>query len=201
MEKMDHRQFGIQFLEMARNVSYLFIFFFFILFLSFFPNDNRTCSTYSVIRNNVVETNGGQARIRLVYVEQLSSGHFYSAYGQRGITVVYTVDRRSNKTISRQKLVKWKIILVFFCLVSFSFFRWNTSNSWNLNDRCATAQLSRAQTVDNSQLTHILCLVAVAESWQRQRERERRNVVNRNNYFNLLSTASPLSTREEYLVQ
>lgn len=202
MEKMDHRQFGIQFLEMARNVSYLFIYFFFLYFISFVRMIIEPVQAYSVIRNNVVETNGGQARIRLVYVEQLSSGHFYSACGRRGITdVVYTVDRRSNKTISRQKLVKWKIILVFFRLVSFSFFRWNTSNSWNFNDRCATAQLSRAQTVDNSQLTHILCLVPVAESWQRQRERERRNVVNRNNYFNLLSTASPLSTREEYLVQ
>lgn len=174
MEKMDHRQFGIQFLEMARNVSYLFIYFFFLYFISFVRMIIEPVQAYSVIRNNVVETNGGQARIRLVYVEQLSSGHFYSACGRRGITdVVYTVDRRSNKTISRQKLVKWKIILVFFRLVSFSFFRWNTSNSWNFNDRCATAQLSRAQTVDNSQLTHILCLVPVAESWQRQRERER----------------------------
>lgn len=101
------------------------------------------------------------------------------------------------KRFHEQKLVKWKIILVFFRLVFFSFFRWNTSNSWNLNDRCATAQLSRAQTVGNSWLTHILCLVAVAK--KTEREREKRNVVNRNNYFNLLSTASPLYTSEEYL--
>lgn len=115
-------------------------FFFSFLFVSSVPNDNWTYSI-SVVRN-VLETNGGQARIRLVYIGQLSSGHFYSSCGQRGVT--------ANKTISRQKLVKWKIILVFFRLVFFSFFRWNTSNSWNLNDRCATAQLSRAQTVGNS---------------------------------------------------
>lgn len=126
--------------------TFLLLFFSFFLFLSC-PNDNWTYSI-SVVRN-VLETNGGQARIRLVYIGQLSSGHFYSTCGQRGVTV-YIVDRRSNKTISRQKLVKWKIILVFFRLVFFSFFRWNTSNSWNLNDRCTTAQLSRAQTVGNS---------------------------------------------------